>query len=116
MTANKATVEKYMEAFSRLDHEMILSCLTDDVEWEAPGHYHHFGKEAFDREIENDAFTGRPAISVSRVTEEDDVVIAEGSVKCSLKDGTMLNIRFCDVFEMHEAKIKKLVSYLAVMP
>jgi len=37
MTRNKETVDKYMYAFGRSDHEKILSCLTDDVEWEIPG-------------------------------------------------------------------------------
>jgi ketosteroid isomerase-like protein len=37
MSPNKNTVEKYMEAFRRLDHAAVLSCLTDDVEWLIPG-------------------------------------------------------------------------------
>ena len=105
-----------MDGFNRTDHETILSCLTDDVEWELPGMYHHFGKEAFDREIENDNFTGKPIITVTRMVEENDVVIAEGSVIATQKDGVVLNIRFCDVFEMRDAKIRKLISYLAVLP
>ncbi len=36
MTENKRTVEKYMDGFRRSDHELILSCLTDDIEWEMP--------------------------------------------------------------------------------
>ena len=53
MTENKRTVEQYMEGFRRSDHAQILSCLTDDVEWEIPGVFHLIGKDAFDREIEN---------------------------------------------------------------
>ena len=37
MSENKKVVEKYMEGFNKSDHEMILSCLTDDVEWILPG-------------------------------------------------------------------------------
>ena len=44
MTENKKVVEKYMEGFRRSDHQMILSCLTDDVVWKMPGVYTHYGK------------------------------------------------------------------------
>jgi ketosteroid isomerase-like protein len=112
MTENKTVVERYMEGFRRSDHERILSCLTDDVEWEIPGAFHIRGKEAFDQHIENADFVGSPAITVTRLTEEDDVVVAEGSVRTQRKDGVLLRLAFCDVFEMRDGKIQKLISYL----
>jgi uncharacterized protein len=112
MTQNKQTVQKYMEAFNKTNHSEVLSCLTNDVEWLIPGSFHIKGKEAFDKEIENDAFVGSPAIKVTRITEEHDVVIAEGSVRSARRDGGFLNAVFCDVFVMHDAKIKHLTSYL----
>jgi ketosteroid isomerase-like protein len=112
MTENKKTVDRYMDAFRRTDHAEILSCLTDDVEWLIPGAFHKHGKEAFDKEVGNDAFTGHPAITVTRLTEEDDVVVAEGLVRTHRKDGAVLNLAFCDVFEMQGGKIRKLISYL----
>lgn len=111
-SVNKSTVETYMEGFRNGDHPKILSCLTEDVEWIMPGKYHHTGKAAFDKEIENEAFEGRPDITVHRMVEEQDVVIAEGTVICKLKGGEVINVVFCDVFEMEDAKIKKLISYL----
>ncbi len=112
MSRNKQTVQQYMDAFTRLDYAEILSCLTDDVEWVAPGIFHIEGKEAFDKEIENDAFVGNPAIEVSRMTEEGDVVVAEGRVCSAKREGGTLNAAFCDVFEMEDAKIKHAISYL----
>jgi ketosteroid isomerase-like protein len=112
MTPNKLTVQKYMDAFTRTDHAVILSCLTDDVEWLIPGAFHVTGKAAFDKEIENDAFVGSPAIQVTRLIEEEDVVVAEGTVRAKKTDGSMLNLVFCDVFLMRDAKIRHLTSYL----
>lgn len=112
LSRNKETVQKYMDAFSRSDHPEILSCLTDDVEWVLPGGFHLTGKDAFDKEIENDAFVGRPAITVTRMIEEDDVVVAEGRVRSAKRDGGLLNLVFCDVFVMQDAKIRHLTSYL----
>lgn len=105
-----------MEGFNATDHAVILSCLTEDVIWELPGVYFHKGKAAFDKEIENEAFTGSPVIRVSRLTEEDNVVIAEGTVQAKKRAGDILNLAFCDVFEMENGLIRKLTSYLMAQP
>jgi uncharacterized protein len=115
MTENKRTVEAYIDGFNKTDHAQILACLTDDVVWEMPGAFHHEGKEAFDGEIENDAFVGSPTVTISRMVEENDVVIAEGAVRSQRKDGGTLNAVFCDVFEMESGKIRKLTTYLHVL-
>ena len=112
MSGNKQTVQKYMDAFTKTDHAEVLSCLTDDVEWVIPGAFHLRGKDAFDKEIENEAFVGSPSIKVSRMTEEHDVVVAEGTVRAARRDGGFLNAVFCDVFVMRDEKIRHLTSYL----
>ena len=71
MTENKRTVERYMDGFNKSDHEQILLCLTEDVEWEMPGAFHLYGKDAFDKEIENDAFVGSPTITITRMTRRE---------------------------------------------
>jgi len=106
MTENKHTVQKYMDGFIEGDHQKILSCLTEDVIWEMPGIYLHSGKIAFDKEIENDNFVGRPTIQIIRMIEENNIVIAEGSVQCKMKNGNLLDAVFCDVFQMENGKIK----------
>ena len=112
MTPHKETVQRYMDGFRTSDHALVLSCLTDDVEWMIPGAFHLCGKEAFDGEIENDAFVGRPTIEVTRLVEEGDVVVAEGTVRSARRDGGTLNAVFCDVFVMRDEKIRRLTSYL----
>jgi ketosteroid isomerase-like protein len=111
MSLNKDTVQKYIDGFNKSDHAQILSCLTDDIEWLMPGYFHLTGKAAFDKEIENDAFTGSPTVKITRMVEENDVVIAEGTVRVAWKDGGFLDAVFCDAFEMANGKISRLVSY-----
>jgi ketosteroid isomerase-like protein len=113
MTKNKKVIEKYIDGFNKSDHEQILSCLTDDVEWKLPGVFHLFGKDAFDREIENPAFEGKPVVVVTEMIEENNIVVAEGTVSAKKKDGRFIKLEFCDVFVMENGKIKKLTSYLA---
>lgn len=111
MTENKKTVQKYMDGFNASDHKMILSCLTDDILWDMPGFFHLTGKEAFDKEIENDNFTGSPTIKIIRMVEENNIVVAEGSVQGKFKAGGLLDALFCDVFHMENGKIKQLTTY-----
>jgi ketosteroid isomerase-like protein len=112
MTANKTSVQTYIDGFVEGDHAKILDCLTDDVSWEMPGFFSRAGKEAFDAEIENEGFVGGPKIEVLRMIEEDDVVVAEGTVTHARTSGSPLMASFCDVFHMENGKIKRLTSYL----
>jgi len=112
MSENKRTVEMYMEGFRNTDRGTILSCVTDDVQWEIPGMFQIQGRDAFDLHIVDPGFAGNPIIEVTRLTEENDVVIAEGTVIARREDGSPLPLAFCDVFEMRDAKIRRLISYL----
>ena len=113
MSQNKKTVEKYMAAYRIHDHAGVLATLTDDVIWFVPGAFTKRGKAEFDKEIEGDgSFEGKPDINVTRLTEEGDVVIAEGTVLTHKKGGEPVRMAFCDVFEMREGLISKLISYL----
>ena len=116
MSENKRTVERYMDAYARWDHDAILACLADDVEWLIPGAFHIAGKSAFDREVEGEGSAGPPSIDIARLTEESDIVIAEGSVRARRTGGASLHLAFCDVFEMRQGLIARLISYLVPVP
>lgn len=111
MTANKNTVALYIEGFKTYDRKKILLCLTEDIVWDMPGFFHLSGKEAFDKEIEKNHFIENPEIEIVSLTEENDIVVAEGIIKCNFRTGDLLNAAFCDVFQMEDGKIKKLTSY-----
>jgi len=112
MSENKRTVQKYMEGFRNTDRDSILSCVTDDVEWKIPGMFSVHGRDAFNEHIVDPGFAGNPVIDVTRMTEENDVVIAEGTVLARRDDDTTLPLAFCDVFELRDGRIRRLISYL----
>ena len=112
MTTNKTTIEAYMDGFRKTDRDQILSCLTDDVEWVIPGEFHVRGKDDFAKHIVDEGFAGQPEITVHRLIESGEVVVAEGFVRAPKKDGTVLDLVFCDVFDMRGGKIRRLTSYL----
>ena len=75
---NIETVNAYLDGFRKNDHEQILSCLTDDIEWTVFGAFHLTGKEAYDKAIDGaPEFIDPPELEVVRMVEEGDVVMAE---------------------------------------
>jgi ketosteroid isomerase-like protein len=107
----KRVVERYVDGFRTGDHELIHSCLTDDVVWEMPPHFQLSGRAAFDDAIENEATPGLPTIQLIQLVEEGDVVVAEGAVQAELKAGGRIDALFCDVFHFRDDKICRLVTY-----
>ena len=110
-SARKRAVRAYIDGFRTGDHEAILALLTDDVTWEMPGFIDIRGKDAFDKEIEHDAFEGLPQLTIERLVEEDDVVVAVGAVEAARKDGETLRAVFADVFYFEGDKIRRLETY-----
>jgi ketosteroid isomerase-like protein len=111
VSTRKGVVEKYIEGFRRTDHSLILSCLTDDVVWELHGHKTLRGKDAFDAEIENDAFDGSPTLAVDRLIEEGDTVVATGGGSVTQKGGDRLRFVFCEVFTFTGDVVSRLDTY-----
>ncbi len=111
MSTRKGTVEKYIEGFRRSDHAQILSCLTDDVVWELHGYKTLQGKDAFDAEIENEDFEGSPTLTIDRLIEEGDTVVATGGGNVAKKDGDRLSFVFCEVFTFTGDAVSRLDTY-----
>lgn len=57
-------------------------------------------------------FLGNPVVSVTRMIEENDIVVAEGTFLTKREDGASFPLALCDVFEMENGKIRRLTSYL----
>ena len=114
MSSNKKVVEGYMASMSRMDRPAVLSCLTDDVEWSIVTAGERMrGKEEFEDNIGDPATMGDVRIEIARMTEENEVVVAEGTVRVSPKQGDPATYQFCDVFEFESAKVKRLTTFTA---
>jgi uncharacterized protein len=115
VSARKAVVEQYFDGFRRSDHDQILALLTDDVVWDLPGYTHLRGKDAFDREIENEDFVGSPELTLDRLVEEADTVVAIGHGQALHKTGEYHGFAFCTVFTFAGELIGRVESYLVPM-
>jgi ketosteroid isomerase-like protein len=112
VSPRKEVVETYFEGFRRRDHQRIIACLTDDVVWDLPGYAHLVGKEAFDREIERPDFAGSPTLTVDRLVEEGDTVVAIGDGAGVHKNGEPHRFAFCTVLTFAGDKIRRVESYV----
>jgi uncharacterized protein len=112
MSSHKRLVERYCEGFRRGDHAMVLDCLTEDVTWYLPGYTTLHGKVAFDGEIENPSFIGRPTLVVTKLVEEAGTVVAVGTGDATRAGGAPFRFTFCDVFEFAGDRIDRVESYV----
>lgn len=111
MTPHKDLVNRYIDGFRRGDREQILSCLTDDVLWEIHGLETVRGKAGFAGAIRHESTTGRPTLTVDRLVEEGDTIVAIGDGKAELAAGGRLEFVFCTVFTFRAGAIGRVESY-----
>lgn len=116
MTAHKDAVRAYFEGFRRSDHAAILALLTEDVVWDLPGFRLLQGKEAFDGEIENPEFQGSPKLTLDRLIEEGDSVVAIGAGEGNHRATGAFRFAYCDVFTFRGELIATVESYLVPLP
>lgn len=110
---NKKIVETYLHR----DRSKSAALMTDDVEWVEwvdgvpPTGSVNKGKAAVignpgDDELRND---------ITRMTEEGNVVVVEGVCQVTKKDGTSLKVRFCNIFELRDGKVRRQDSFGALI-
>jgi uncharacterized protein len=107
---NRRLIETYL---ATTDNAKRGPLLADDVEWvewvdgvPASGVISR-GKEAYLKNYGDDELRGE----IHRLTEENNVVVAEGTTHVTKKDGSSLSVRFVDIFELENGKIKRKSSF-----
>jgi ketosteroid isomerase-like protein len=104
-------VEAYIDGFRRTDHEAVLACLTEDVEWVLHGYRTLRGKAEFAGEIKNDAGTGAPELHLERLVEEGDTVVAVGRGRMVLRDAGDVGFVFSEVFTFTGDLVSRLETF-----
>jgi ketosteroid isomerase-like protein len=114
VSPNKKVIETYL---STVDRSKIAPLLADDVEWVEWGEgvpatgVRTQGKAAFIANFGPDELR----CQIKRLTEENNVVVAEGTVRVDKKDGKSFRVQFCDIFELENGKVKRLNSFAALI-
>ncbi len=108
----KSIVQNYMTSYAAGNHDGVLAILADDIIWNVSGHIMQRGKDAYPEEMKKGNLQGNPAITITRMMKEGNIVVAEGTVSGIQTDGSNLDLVYCDVFEFEDGLIKKLTSYV----
>jgi len=114
VSPNKKVIQKYM---ATVDRSKVASFLSDDVEWVEwgdgvpPSGVRHQGKAAFIQNFGDDELR----TNVTRMTEENNVVVAEGIATVTKKNGRIMKVQFCNIFELENGEVKRLDSYGAML-
>lgn len=106
MSPNTEVVNRYLDGFRKNDHEQILSCLSEEIEWTVFGAFRLNGKEAYDQNIDGaPEFVDPPELELVRMVEQDDVVMAELSGSVKRAAGGEMRMSMAEVFVMRDGKI-----------
>jgi uncharacterized protein len=114
VSANKKLVETYLSAS---DKSKLGPLLADDVEWVEwgngvpPSGIVTRGREAHLQNLGDDEITDE----ILRLTEEGNVVVAEGIAHVTKKDGSRLSVRYVDIFELEHGRVKRKSSFGAML-
>jgi uncharacterized protein len=114
MSPNKKLIESHM---ATTDRSKAAELLAEDVEWVEwadgvpPTGVITRGKAAFIQNYGTDELRSE----IHRVTEENNVVIVEGTAHVLKQDGKKLAVRFVDIFELENGKIKRKSSFGALL-
>nr|MCW2728066.1 hypothetical protein [Aeromicrobium sp.] len=111
-TARLQTVERYVDGFRRSDHGEILDCLTEDIVWNIHGVRTTHGKSEFDAEIESPLFEGSPELTVDRILESGDLLVATGTGAGHFVGGARCRFVFSDLFRFRGDLIAQVDSYV----
>ena len=116
MSENIDTVNRYLDGFRKNDHEQILSCLTDDIEWTVFGAFHLRGKDAYDKAIDGAPdFIDPPELNVVRMVEQNNLVMAELTGVVRRAAGGEMRISMAEVFVMRGGKIAERRAWVTVL-
>ena len=113
MSANKQIVESYF-ASTGTGYAQWLADDVELVEWAdgvPPTGVRTRGKDAF---VQNRG-SRENRTHITRLVEEDQVVVAEGTVTGMRKDGGSWAVQFCDIFELEAGKIRRMTSFGATL-
>ena len=105
---HKQIVRKYIDGFNRLDEDQVQSCLSENMRWTLFGHYRLTGKSADHKQINGPpGCEGPPRITIRRMVEEGDTVMAELLSEVDRTDGGMIRLAMAEIYVFEDGLISE---------
>ncbi len=108
---NKEITLQVADAFTRSDVDTILNYFADAIEWHMLGDKVYQGKETIKQMFTGDSSMKIITCTQDHVIAEGDTVAIDGYVECTGKDEKMIHMYYCDLYELEDGKVKKMISY-----
>ena len=109
--SNKQTIDKVIKAFEDNNVEAILDLLTDDAEWQMLGDKTIKGKDNWRAFFAQHPEMTMVSSTTNHIIIDGDQAAVDGEVSCKDKDGNLFDMYYCDLYELQDAKVKKMVTY-----
>ncbi|MDB5286506.1 MAG: nuclear transport factor 2 family protein [Mucilaginibacter sp.] len=109
---NKEIIFEVIEAFDRGDGETITKHMTDDVEWHILGDKTYTGKEALKKFFADNTEMKMLSSTKDHVIIDGDNIAVNGQVQCTGPDGEFCDMYYCDIYELENYKVKRLITYI----
>ena len=89
----KRTIRRYIDGYNRLDEQQIRTCLAERVKWTVLGDYQATGSRlAPCSKTPSVSNKSAPRITIRRLTEEGETVVAELLTEVDQTDGSILRL------------------------
>jgi ketosteroid isomerase-like protein len=108
---NREIILKLTEAFDTYDQKTILNHIADDVEWNMLGESLITGKENMAAFFNEHSSVKILSSSKDHIVVDGDQVAVDGEMKCIGPDNKIHEMYYCDIYELENSKVKKLISY-----
>jgi len=108
---NREIIIEFNNAFDKGSSDDIAKFISEDFEWHMLGDSIIKGKESLLK-----FFAEHPDMKVITVSKDYIIVDGDkasvaGEVKCTDKTGKIYDMYYCDVYELEEGLITKMISY-----
>lgn len=106
VNSQKQTVRRYIDGFNRLDEAQIRSCLSDRIRWTLLGHFQVAGaRDDFAAIVPPPNCKGPPRITIRRMVEEGDIIMAELLSEVDRLDGSVMRLAICETYVFEDGLI-----------
>jgi len=109
---NREVIEAVIKAFDKKDTPALLEYFTDNIEWNMLGDQVTKGKEAIRQMFAADHSSDMVGSTVSHLVVDGDTAVADGEVTMKNKDGNTSTYHYCDLYELVDGKVNKMVTYM----
>lgn len=107
---NREIIKQLVAAFDRNDTEAILSYMTDDVTWRMLGDDPLNGKDNM-RAMFANADMQLLSSTKDHFIVDGDTVAVDGEVVCKGQNGELMNMYYCDIYDLENGKVKRMTTY-----